>query len=528
MRPEEPSARDERRAIEPTRIARGAAWATIEVWGVEVLQLLFFVVLARLVGPRGYGLVALAMAFVMIPQNLLVHGGWIEALVQRPILERAHIDSTFWLLAALGLASTLLLLALAPLIEAAAGVVGLAPLLSALAICPFLTSLMVVPAGLLQRRLALAPLALRSILGVSLGGIVAVGLALFGAGPWALVANEIAWPLVGAIVLGLAAGHRPGWRFSARHAREMGRFASRITGEQLVVLVEMFVPRWLLAGPAGTTAVGLWSLARKLLDLSVELVTRPALRVALPAFARHQDDRAQLARALVLAVELTALLAVPGYLLGLATAPDLSALIFGPGWREAGEALALLALLGPILPLTLLLTAGFQAVDRADLVFALAIAGVVSLVAMVVPLALYGGVRGVAWAFVLRGWLLLPIRLVLATRVLGVGFPALVRALAPPLAAGLVALAVLAGVRALQADPSRPAALALALGLAASAYAAALAALARPALRRVAAGLRRLRGGGDSTADGPEKPLRSRCSAAGAGNDPAPGRTAES
>ena len=148
------SAVDRPGPLEPGRVARGAAWATVEVWGVELLHLLFFTVLARLIGPEGYGLVALAMAFVMVPQNLLVHGGWIEALVQRPTLVREHVDSTFWLLAGLGLASMLGLLLLAGAAEAWLSTPALGSLLSALSVCPFLTSLMVVPAGLLQRRIA--------------------------------------------------------------------------------------------------------------------------------------------------------------------------------------------------------------------------------------------------------------------------------------------------------------------------------------------------------------------------------------
>ncbi len=479
---------------EAGRVARGALWATIEVWGVELLQLLVFTALARLVGPEPFGLVALAMAFVLVPQNLLVHGGWIEALVQRPNLDREELYSVFWLLAGSGFGASLILALAAPLVGSLVGLEAIVPVLRVLAVCPFLTSLMVVPAGLLQRRLALAPLALRSILGVGLGGAVAIGLAIAGAGPWALVVFEIAWPLAGVVVLGFAAGHRPGWTFSWRRIRPIGRFVLGITGEQLLALAELLVPRLLLGALAGPSAVGNWGLARKLFDLSAELVARPALRVALPGFARLHEERERLSNGLALAVELTALAAVPGYGLALLLAPDLVALAFGEAWREAGEALRILALLGPVVPLGLLLGSAFQAAGRADLVLLPAAIGTVLLLLLLVPLTAHG-VLGVAAAFTLRGWFLLPVRLELARRALGVAPLAVLAPLSPILAAGAALVVATAGVRILLPvpDPAGVAGIALAAAAGAGVYVGALVLLARPALRRAAAGLAGLR-----------------------------------
>ncbi len=479
-------------APEARRVAEGALWATVEVWGVELLQLLVFTVLARLVGPEAYGLVALAMVFVLVPQKLLVQGGWIEALVQRRELAREEVDSVFWLLAGLGLASALLLAAAAPWAAALLDLPELAPLLRVLAICPFLTSLMVVPAGLLQRRLALAPLALRSILGVGLGGVVAVALALAGAGPWALVANEIAWPLAGVVILGLAAGHRPRLAWAPRRLAEIGRFALGISGEQLLQLGELLLPRLLLGWLAGPAAVGIWALARKLFELSAELVTRPALRVALPAFVGLRDDPTRLSGGLALAVELTALAAVPGYALALLLAPDLLAMAFGEPWRSAGEALRILAALGPLGPSAMLLTSAFQAAGRADLVLALAAAGVLLLLVLLWALSGWG-VLGVALAFTLRGWLLWPVRLGLAHRMLGLAIAPVLAPLPPILLAGAVLLGTTLAVRWLVEEPAGAPAVALAAGAGAIAYLAALGLVARPALARAARGLGQLR-----------------------------------
>lgn len=514
-----------RPAPAPERIARGAFWATLEVWGVVLLQPLVFALLARFVGPEAFGLVAIAMAFVLVPQGLLVQGGWIEALVQRPDLAREHVDSVFWLLAGLGLASALLLLGLAPFVAAWFARAELEGLLAVLAIGPLLSSLMVVPAGLLQRRLRFAPLALRSIGAVAVGGTIAVALAVGGAGPWALVAAEIAWPLGGVLVLGATAGYRPRASFSHRHLLEIGRFALGLTGERLLALAELFLLRSLLAAAAGPTAVGIFALAHKMFDLSVELVTRPALRVALPGLAAVRADPGRLQAGLSTAVEITGLLAVAGYALALAEGPELLALAFGTAWREAGVALQPLAAIGPLVPFGLLLVSGLQAAGRSDLVFLQAAVGTGLLLALLVPLLGWGAV-GAAAALALRGLLLLPLRLVLARRALAIPLRPLVAPLGPLVLAGLAMLASMLAVRPLLADPAAGSRVALAAGIGGLVYALALLLVARPTLRRVATALGRLRTGpasGEALNGGrSRRPSRRACGRGARGEEPTP------
>ncbi|MCS6877320.1 MAG: oligosaccharide flippase family protein [Geminicoccaceae bacterium] len=434
------------------RIGRGAAWGTLEVWGVELLQLVFFTLLARLLGPESYGLVALAMAFVMVPQNLIVHGGWSEALVQRPRLVREDVDSTFTALVLVGATSAVLLLC-APLAARLFALPELAGILAALAICPFLTSLGVVPIGLLQRELRFAPLALRSLLGASLGGVAALCSALAGFGPWSLVASEILWPLTGAVVLGLAAGHRPRPCFSRAHFASIARFARAVTGEQAIVLVENFLPRLVLGLLAGPTAVGIWALARKLVDLSVELVARPAMRVGLPALVANAAKRADFARGLALLLELPGAVAVPGYLLACLLGSELLVSVFGEPWRDAGLAFAVLALGGPAWVGAVLLGTGFQAAGRPELALRSALWGLIAL-APLLSLALPWGAFGVAAAFALRAWFLFALRVAIARSALGIPPRVVLGPLAPLALAGGAMVAALLALEGLSVRPS--------------------------------------------------------------------------
>lgn len=432
-------AREAHAKVEARNVARAAAWVTLEVWGTELIQLLSFTLLARLLGPESYGLVALAMAFVMVPQNMIVHGGWSEALVQRSSLSRRDVDCTFTALALLGVLSAVVLVLLAPLAAHLFALPELAAILAALAICPFLTSLGVVPIGLLQRELKLAPLALRSLLGAGIGGVVALVLALAGMGPWSLVANEILWPLLGAVVLNLAAGYRPQLILSWAPLADIARFARAVSAEQAMILLENFLPRLLLGATAGPAAVGAWALARKMLDLSLELLCRPATRVGLPVLVAGNNAPEERAGRLARVLELPGLIAVPGFVLCWLIGSELIALVFGAQWREAGVAFALLALAGPGQSMAVLLATGFQALGRPDLAARSALFALGAFVVLL-ALALPWGVLGVAAAFAVRCWILFALRLGLLRSRFGIA----PRELLTPLSSRLCAAAVAA------------------------------------------------------------------------------------
>jgi PST family polysaccharide transporter len=424
------------------RSARGGFWAVVEVWGVELLQFSVFTVLARLLGPQTYGLIALAMIFVVAAQRVLIQGGWSEFIIQRDDLDDLHLSTMFWVLLAIGVAVALIMVAAASAFARLFGEPQLAVLLPALSFFPVLTSLGAVPTGLLERDLKLAPLALRSTLATALGGIIGVAMALNGFGVWSLVGYEISYPLLTAIVLWPATHWRPRARFSRRHLAEIMSFVTRIMGERLINLTEILLPRALIGLRLNPAAVGNWSLATKIFELSSELVQRPALRVALPGFAGAQSDSSRLMSILALSAQLTALFAVPGYVFLVIAAPDLVSLLFGPSWHSAGLTLSILTALGLITPFTQLCVALLQGTGHVGWSFALTLIGFV-LFLVILPVGLAYGIVGVAAALVVRGWVLLLIRLWLIRRLFATSLNSVWRSFLLPSAGGMIMAAVM-------------------------------------------------------------------------------------
>jgi O-antigen/teichoic acid export membrane protein len=201
--------------------------------------------------------------------------------------------------------------------------------------------------------------------------------------------------------------------------------------------------------------------------------------VALPRFAGVQQHPEQLSQLLTSAVELTALVAIPGYAILGVLGADLVALMFGEAWRTAGQVLMLLALLGLITPVTQLSVAVLHAVGRVKLALKLAVASFAVLVLLLIP-GLRWGVFGVAAAFLVRGWAMLFVRLWAIRRTTGVELSSSRGGFWPLLAAGLAMALVLFLANTLLVSRLHPlAAMLMALALGVATYSLLLLLLAR-------------------------------------------------
>src|SRR3972149_1468106 len=78
------------------KAAKGIVWSVIQKWGRAAITIVTFVILSRLLTPEAFGLVALASVFTTFV-DIFVEQGFSAAIVQRDNVERAHLDTAFWL-----------------------------------------------------------------------------------------------------------------------------------------------------------------------------------------------------------------------------------------------------------------------------------------------------------------------------------------------------------------------------------------------------------------------------------------------
>ena len=309
-----------------------------------MLQIVVLTILARLVTPAEFGVVAAAqvvVSFVNIFQQLGVG----PALVQREVLSDQHQRVAFTLTCVLGVVLTLTLWATAPLIAEFFRLEGLPPVLRMISLVFVFQSVAVVSASLLQRELAFRKLATVDVLSYGIGyGLVGTVAAWSGLGVWALVAAILAQSAIRSVLL-LAARRHPARPSTNRQAAaDLLRFGSGFTvgrvfnhlalqGDNLVV------GRWL-----GPTALGLYGRAYQLMASPATVIGTALDKVLFPAMSRIQNDAARLGRSYLRGVGVVAMVMLPTSGFVFVMAPELVALLLGTQWGDVVAPLRVFAL----------------------------------------------------------------------------------------------------------------------------------------------------------------------------------------
>jgi PST family polysaccharide transporter len=326
-------------------VVRGVLWSTMDNWGRQVLAFTIYAVLARLVGPESFGLVALGGVYVGFI-DILVSQGFGTALVQRKDLDDRHLDSAFWLSLGVGAMLTLVSVVLAEQVAGLFSEPRLTDVLRWLSGSLLLLGLSAVPQAVLVRAMSFRALTIRSLLATVTGGVVGLAMAWHGFGVWSLVGQQLSGATVGTIALWWATDWRPSLHLSGRHLRDLYGFSLSIVANELLWCGSQRADQTLIGYSFGPAALGPYALASRCVQLLMDSVAAPLQLVALPAFSRLQDERERLQHAFYKSTEIVATLAAPVFLGLAALAPSLVPVMFGPQWSPAVVLLQGLAIYG--------------------------------------------------------------------------------------------------------------------------------------------------------------------------------------
>ena len=463
---------------------RGSRWSFLQFGGSRLATFLVFLVLARLLNPEDFGVIALATVFVALVQ-IVVEGGFGQALIQRVHLERGHVDTVFWtsVLTGLGLAGGLALAAdpLAMLFHEP----RLGQVLPALAIGLFIGALGSTHAAQLRRDLRFAPLAVRGLVSNAVAAVVAIVLAAVGAGVWALVAQYVVLNIVQTVLLWVTATVFPGLCVSWRHFLDIFAFSRNTLGTSLLQAGNRRLGELLIGALLGAVPLGLYVVGHRLLLVVGEAITQSLLGVAFPVFARLQNEPARLRKAYLLSLRASLALAMPVFLFFTIAATEAVQVLFGPQWLLAASVMAVLALAGIVRPLLAVSDSCLKAIGRPDIVFRNKILNMIVQLGAVAAVAPFG-IVWVAWAVVAGTYLLAPLPVWSLIRTGVVDLRSCLRSFVAPLLAAAIMLGAVVGVRAWLLTSTGPILrLAAMLAVAIVAYVVALALLDRELFREI-------------------------------------------
>ncbi len=396
------------------RIVSGAFWSAMETWGRQVALFLTFVILAQYLGPEALGLAALAAVapgILCIP----VVQGFPDALVQRPEVEREHLDSVFWLLLATGLGLSAGIYLAAPLVARFFGDPLLEDLVRWASPVVAIQSLTAVPTAILKRRLDFRLLAARTLAGTLVSAAVGIGMAITGFGVWSLIAMQLAKVGAEASLLLALSGWRPRLRVSLARCRELSPFALPLVLQSLWTVVNEELPKVILGAFLGPYSVGVYAFARRLLDLLSQGLLSPLTNIALPAISRLQEQPEKVDQFFDTGIRMAGLIGFPAFVGFAAIAPEAVPLLFGAHWSGAVLPVQMLMMLGLLRTVDSLCGLTLLALGHSRLVLALNVAYTV-LIVVALPIGAAIGLEAALAAQILCNLILVPVFLGLAQR----------------------------------------------------------------------------------------------------------------
>ncbi|CAI8723539.1 Colanic acid exporter [Methylococcus capsulatus] len=314
-----------------------------------LLQIAQVAVLARLLSPADYGLMAM-VSVVLGFGGLFADLGVNSAFVQRREVTLGQRSSLFWLNVAVSSGIALLLVALSPLLSTFFGDGRLTPMLMLSASTFVLGALGQQLKMAAEKALHFRPVILTEVSAAIMGFVAAVLMALGGWGVYALVLSGIVSASAGTLLawLFLADGWRPMWRLRLSDVRSFLGFGTALivnnVANQINLTLDIFLGGKLLSA----AALGLYSVPRNL-ALQVQFMVNPVItRVGFPLISQVQHDVARVRSIYLQTLNMTASTNAPVYVGMAFFAPEIVALMLGPGWERSGELLRILALWGGI------------------------------------------------------------------------------------------------------------------------------------------------------------------------------------
>jgi lipopolysaccharide exporter len=457
----------------------GLRWASLARIVSEIVAFGSMVVLAHLIAPAEFGYVAIAL-IVQALGLVLVGDGVGNALVQRRVVEREHLESAALIGLCVGFGCSIGAFLLAPLLGGVTGGKS-AELVRMLSPVFLINSIAVVPSAVLQRRLDFRRISLVEVGGLLARSLAAVGLALAGLNAEAIVVGVLFGAVITtALYLAWGPSAAPRWRGEA--TREIARFG--LPAALAGVMLHGFrnVDYAIIGAKLGATQLGFYWRSYQLGVEYQRKVTGIVSRLAFPVFSRASDlDDMRAIRARIMRLQSTIVL--PPLALLIALAPQLVPWMLGSVWAPVVLPTQLLAGVGMMIAVQsgigpLLLAAG-----RPRTVLAYNSGSVVVYCAVVFVAAGQGLTAVCLAALGFHAAQLLAVQRLILTRVLDIPAREIAIELAPAAAGSLVSGLVAAGLASLLDSVGAPVTVTLFIASAAAlvVYALLLRACFRPA-----------------------------------------------
>lgn len=340
-------------------------WRLMERGGAQVIGIVISIILARLLEPTAFGLIALVGVFLVILQ-VFVDSGLGTALVQKKNADQLDFSSVFFFNIFMSVLIYALLFACAPLIALFYNNDELIPIVRCVSIVVLISGVKGIQQAYVSRNLLFKKFFYSTLIGTLISAIIGITLAYFGFGVWALIVQGILNTAVDTLVLWITVKWRPTWEFSYTRLKELLAYGWKILMSSLVTSVYGNL-RQLLIGKFYTAEdLAYYNKGNEIPNGLAPNIVTSITSVLLPTMAQQQDNLDNVKRITRRAMKAIAFAMWP-IMIGLAACGEtLVDLLLTAKWLPCVRFLQIFCVEAAIWPISAILNNSAKAIGRSD------------------------------------------------------------------------------------------------------------------------------------------------------------------
>lgn len=341
-------------------------WKFLERSGTQIVQFVVSIVLARLLSPEDFGVIALVMIFIQIA-NIFIKSGFNSALIQKKNADSLDFSSVFWGSLIVTIILYALLFFISPFIADYYERPILEPVLRTLGLTLFLGVFNSIQEAFIARNMLFKKLFYRSLGAIIPSGIIGIILAYLGFGIWALVAQQLSNTFFICVIMWFTVRWRPEFLFSFKRIKPLFSYGWKLLVSALIdvgynnlrslVIGKMFTP----------ATLGFYTRGNQFPNLIVSNINSSIQSVMLPALSKEQDDILRVKKMTRRAIVTSSFIILPLMAWLAATAEPLVLIVLGEKWLPCVPFLQIYCINYAFWPIHTSNLSAIKALGRSDL-----------------------------------------------------------------------------------------------------------------------------------------------------------------
>lgn len=268
---------------------KGITWSSISQFGKQIIQYFTTIILASILNPSDFGLIALALIVIGF-LNLFKDMGMSAAIIQTDENSEVLYSTVFWANVLIGVLFTIILFITAPLIAQFYNDERIINILRILSPVFLISSISILQKSLFEKKLEFKSLAHIELIAISVGSIVGIGMALTGYGVWSLVFQSISNNLFFSLLIWFKSEFRPKYVFKFKEIKKIFNYSLNLAGYNLFNYFVRNADYLLIGKFLGKEQLGYYYLAYKIMLYPVQNITGIISRVLFPVYSQIKTD----------------------------------------------------------------------------------------------------------------------------------------------------------------------------------------------------------------------------------------------